>query len=767
MILLVLIVAITAGCALLAAPLFESVFGVLLCAPLIWFLIAKILSTAGLSVPTGAPAFVLASGAVIVLLGGIWVVFGKRVVKRTIEDFSAVIVFGVMFTITNYYCHTWPDFISMGERLRDYAILASTIKSPVDPVEPWMSGATLNYYVYWYRFGHFLSVTLGFPVWEVYHVMAAFALAFYAAVIFEIVRVALRGGPWLAVVAAVITSMGSNVAGLLLWYHRDANWWGPSRVINGAINEFPAWSFLLGDLHPHFLNLALIPFATLVLYRLVSSHLGIYAKLAQCAIFTFATILWLFAANAWEVPMWCGLVGLISLRFLHIYWPDVCKIGQAIVQSGRTFEVVRAIASTVVVLAALIGVLFKGGSMGLGSKVVLIVVPVLFAYSFFPNSRQLKEYILKACANRRSVVIAAFWVMLLIALRLSSSHIVPQAGDLKFVRDPIPLSRTSEIFQHWGFPLILGALATIMLIPSRLMSFGVAIALGLTLFNDKGVLFLFMLATFQCARIANDGRDRGTTFAEIFGDAIFLAGLGLVLLPEFVFLDDAYGGENERMNTIFKAYTTAWGLIMIGVMSLLRRLWGRFVELLKQFEYSSLIPWSAAIATGLSVIIFLPFFFHTTSLRRSDPNRPIVAPEGEGLSEVNRSFPGSATIIHRLKNSPDGIVLEAQGDAYSYTSFVSTLSGKTSFLGWANHVNLLTGQYGEVSRREKLTESFYQESNCSARLTTARNEKIAYVVSGDLERKKYGGSLGSDYSCFVELTRDGGYVLFAVPGAQG
>jgi YYY domain-containing protein len=40
------------------------------------------------------------------------------------------------------------------------------------------------------------------------------------------------------------------------------NYWSPSRVVGYTINEFPYWSFLFADLHPHMMN---IPFTLLVI----------------------------------------------------------------------------------------------------------------------------------------------------------------------------------------------------------------------------------------------------------------------------------------------------------------------------------------------------------------------------------------------------------------------------------------------------------------------------------------------------------------------
>jgi len=51
---------------------------------------------------------------------------------------------------------------------------------------------------------------------------------------------------------------------------REYNYWDPTRVIPGTINEFPFFSFLFADLHPHMIA---IPFTLLVLALLLNYFL--------------------------------------------------------------------------------------------------------------------------------------------------------------------------------------------------------------------------------------------------------------------------------------------------------------------------------------------------------------------------------------------------------------------------------------------------------------------------------------------------------------
>src|SRR6185503_15888472 len=77
-----------------------------------------------------------------------------------------------------------------------------------------------------------------------------------------------RGGPVFAgLVAAALVAILGNLAGVRTWVRAaeppgDYQWFEPSRVIPDTINEFPSFSFVLGDLHAHVFAL---PFTVLAI----------------------------------------------------------------------------------------------------------------------------------------------------------------------------------------------------------------------------------------------------------------------------------------------------------------------------------------------------------------------------------------------------------------------------------------------------------------------------------------------------------------------
>lgn len=771
MIFLLLIAFLTIIGVFIAAPLFEFVFATLLLVPTVRFLIGYVLLKLNYTIPNGIQSVGMYALCLASVVGFAYKVFGRRKTKLDKREFYPIAFFALVFSMAFGLCMVWPDFVDLGERLRDYAILASSINSPVQPLEPWMDGIKLNYYVYWYRFGNLLSNVLGLEVWQAYHVAVSFAISFYAAVIFQLVRVVVRGSAALALCAGILIPFGSNVAGVLSWKRAedgsgwvpDNGWWGASRVLQGAIDEFPAWSFILGDAHPHFLNLGAFPFFILILYRILSGGLTLPIRLIQGAMFTIAATLFLMASNAWEVPMWLGTVAAVGVFAGHLLHTGALPVKFSGFQGEGVFTGVRATVGVVVLIAALVGAVQQYAAARLAGVFILLMVGIGFFVWSFPFQTDIGSKVRQIVKRRWPAHWVVFWVLLFVALKLSSQHIVPEGMKIDMVRTPIPVTTTAEIFVHWGIQLGLITLGSILLLKLSFQSVVMVAFLGLAVLHDKAVLYLYTLLGLQVVRmLVVKGEGKQSTWADVFEGAITVAGLVLIITPEIVFVNDSYGPEIERMNTIFKLYTTAWGLLGLGAVSVMHRAFDKYSAPLSTVGplFPSFIGGTLCVALAVASS---RLYSHTVPMRKNGAENQ----EGhrqEGLGSANRWHPGAAEIIRALREQPRGRVLEAQGRPYSYTCFVSTLSGQPSYLGWANHINLLTKEYQEVTRRQKITDEVYREQSCEKRKEIAAREQIKYVVVGTLERKNYSGVENLDFSCFIPVARADQYALYTVPG---
>ena len=141
------------------------------------------------------------------------------------------------------------------------------------PHDPWFAGSHLNYYYFGHYIVAFLVRTVGIAPEVGYNLGGRPLLRADSE---RCLRRRLRPVPRpstsadapprtavLPGLAAVAFAMAGNLAGAVRYLHHpgwlaEYNWFAPSRVIPHTANEFPYFSFLLGDLHAHVLA---VPFA--------------------------------------------------------------------------------------------------------------------------------------------------------------------------------------------------------------------------------------------------------------------------------------------------------------------------------------------------------------------------------------------------------------------------------------------------------------------------------------------------------------------------
>ncbi|NDC37484.1 MAG: hypothetical protein EBZ48_05475, partial [Proteobacteria bacterium] len=628
MLILLLILGLGFAVAILRLPVFETTVGLLLLTPVLAFPLGKLIGL-------GWYTYLIVGAGLLQIL---WVVQLRRVELSLVvagrwrsdrAEFVPIAVWVGVTVVAYLLCLLWPDFISIGERLRDYALLSSVLQHPLEAREPWMSGAVLNYYLFWYRFGAMLASVGGLPVWQTYHLLQSVTVGLYCAIFFRLFSRQLNFAFVPALGCAALITFGSNLSGVVAYARQDSNWWGPSRVIPGTINEFPAWSFLLGDLHPHFLNLPLLP--ALLLLSLKSARLwagrSLWLRMPALLACVAMVVAWTFAANAWELPFALSACGVLALGAALCLWRN------------RATKAAAPAAGPVVCVAAIV---LMGGVAGLLR---------MQSVNITPPGDPLRLVTLPIAPE--SITAALLEIARLFHLRLEP----PIAG--------VTGSPMGAFLLHWGLPLGLISISLIVLSRDWIEGIAKAAAILFGYLSGAAVLLLSFIGILQLWRMVQrmtepdrDSNLTGSFVVELLG---FAALLGIVF-PEVAFVDDPYGGADERMNTVFKFYSAAWGFLHLAAFALAAEALRRFPRALR----SAKVFWA-----GWAVILTLFLGFFVSSMKYRVGTQFTLQPYSQGLSSIENQFSGVGVAIQKLERMQRGVVLEAQGGAYNLSSLVA------------------------------------------------------------------------------------------------
>jgi uncharacterized membrane protein len=217
------------------------------------------------------------------------------------------------------------------EKYMDFAFFNSLMRSDgMPPQDPWMSGEIFNYYYFGYLMFADLGRLSGLPTNIAYNlcVVTAGGLAFseVAALVWGLTRRLPFG-----VLAGAMSAFVGNLDGFLQWWEKGTfigfDYWRSSRIVEviyrdpskeKTINEFPYFTTIHGDLHPHFI---VLPLTILLLALLIDPdrrRLGSKPALGDLQVigpvaFLFASCI---AISTWELPVGAMMLFLLLQRDL-------------------------------------------------------------------------------------------------------------------------------------------------------------------------------------------------------------------------------------------------------------------------------------------------------------------------------------------------------------------------------------------------------------------------------------------------------------------
>jgi YYY domain-containing protein len=503
-------------------------------------------------------------------------------------------------------------------------------------------------------------------------------------------------------------------------------WWRASRVIqdydlNNArlevIDEFPFFSYLLGDLHPHVLampfNLLAIAAALNIFFGGWRGTIDLYfgqLKISKTGFFSVALILGGLAfLNTWDILPGAALI-VFSYALARVR------------ESGWSWERVEDVLLLGIPLGITAFVMYLPFYIGFDSQAGGILpnfmyptrgahLWVMWGTLFVP----LFAYLIylwrgRAEANWRAALFTALGILIvllialfavgLIALRLKPELILPVIQSQGRTVATFIADSMSRRLNYIGSLLTLLAL----LIPS--------------------LAFLFS-ATIASREDETDLEARPHSPSSLFIVLLLSVGTLLILGPDFLYLRDNFG---YRINTVFKFYYQAWILLSLaaafGVAVIVSEVRG-----LASALYTTVIV--LAIAAGLAYPVFaLPS--KTEDFKAEHPEQRTL----NGEAYLASSMPDDYQAIQFMRQLEPGVVAEAVKDSYSEYARISTYTGMPDVLGWTNHEDQWRDHALQGSRKDDL-QTLYTTSDWTTAQQIIDRYNIRYIVVGNLERTTY------------------------------
>ena len=687
---------------------------------------------------------------------GRWREMKRFIIQERVAILTAEAVFLVVFLGWTLF-RAYDPAIDHTEQPMDFNFLNASIENRWGaPEDPWLRGESISYYYFGYWMMGAATELTGITSSVSYNLAMALIPAMAATAVFGLVytvvgedggrrRWAITGG----LAAAALLGVAANLEGVLefaranrmgaqafwdwiaidgldgpaptlteSWRPTEFWWWfRATRVINTfdgtagldyTIQEFPAFSFMLGDLHPHVMS---IPFVLL-----------------------FLALLWNFLRSDvedWYRPSWrsysfIGLMGLAlgGLAFVNLWdFPTFAALFLG-------FAVLKAYPAHG---ANIWSVLWKSVPLA------AIIVGLAF-FLYLPYYLDFRASI-GGVAAVSSVTTRPVHILIVWGIYLTS--ITP------FVLGSFLQTTVSPDWRRLTiFGLLVGFVPYLMWAFLNLQDGGPGGDLPGRFFHVMPFGLLVALAVYSALWHAKN-RGRG---ARPF--VLVLSAMGILLLmgPELLFIDDTFG---SRMNTVFKLYYEAWVLLALSS--------GFAIHYWRSLR-GSLGAWGQA-ATGLWAAIFVVLavasLYYAPAALASKGGPFDGGATLDGLAFVN---PDERQAIDYLRaNAPaDAGIVEAIGE-WSDAGLISRSTGIATIFNWPGHQIQWRGSSEKLDGRAEDVASIYESPSSDVAANLLRKYDVDFVYVGPRERSRYNNEGLAKFDSFMDqVFESNGVVIYGV-----
>ena len=585
------------------------------------------------------------------------------------------IIFFTVFLLWTYMAGFHPAAHGT-EKYMDFGFMKSMMRSTTLPSEDmWYAGKAFNYYYGGQYFAVFLTKLTGTKVEITYNLMRTMIAAFAFVLPFSLVRQMLkdklgkRGRAWITdfggILAGLSVSMSGNLHYIIYgkiftllgiredyWFPSTTRFIGFDPPVTGdeTIHEFPSYSFVLGDLHAHVINVFFVLAVLGILYAWIKRNSGKSWK--QKEIFLLGLFLGIFLfSNTWD---------------FMIYYVVIC------------------------------GTLFFGN------------------LKRYLNSTDMRTGIKWSVVQWIELLLTAVLISLPFHLQFKSV-MVQGIGIVKI---------HTAFYQFcvlWAFPLL--------------------------------ICGLFVVSTLIKNRNFTNKKNRNLFYkinvSDLYGVVLSLCAMGLILIPEIVYVRDIYEKTAPRANTMFKLTYQAYILFALMMSYVLVSFVTDRIRTLQKNKLNERhqkirLPKVQIAFGGMAIILLVStcgYLINATSNWFTGFPMKSKYQTLNATGYLENAIPEDAAAIRFLNKNITGqpTVLEACGDSYKdYDNRVSAMTGLPTVLGWYVHEWLWRNNLQEENERKADVETIYTSTDKTEVQELLNKYHVDYIFIGSCEYEKYG-----------------------------
>ena len=563
------------------------------------------------------------------------------------------IAFLVLFVVLNWiFAHRIPGTDT--ERMMDLGYMVTMSKTDyMPPLDMWAAGEHINYYYFGQYIMTYLSKVSLIPVEYGYtfgyYMIPSWALVAVFSLVFSITQSRIAG-----VISAAASMLSGNFhyvvfSGIapFIWDilklegDRPGYWFADSTRYIGyvpevsndkTISEFPSYSFIVGDLHAHVVNVLAVVVILAILWSYLSNIKSRFNK--EATIFGIC-------CNAHFI-----LIGFyLGISCMSNYWD---------------FPIYYVVSGSIVLFGMMRTIGIKKKLWGYVAISGLFIMLINVATSFLFNLKFNKMVEGIGIVEKRSM----FYQLMLL----------------------------------WGFPVIASICFYVLLIQRKKLT-------------DRSLYVLLLT----------------------------LCSIGLVIIPEFIFIKDIYIDGFPRANTMFKLGYQAFIMFGICLGIIINAYWNEAKEV---EDFRGYVYRRTAIVIGLIVLLTTGYSVSAVKMWVTNLSKESYAgfDASKTIKELNMEEIPAINALKNIVESGDEkqpIVLEADGDSFTNCCRVSVLTGYPTILGWHTHEWLWHNSHSYMDQRRIEVEEIYTGENTEHTHFILDKYGVDYIFIGLKEYEKF------------------------------